>query len=491
MSDEPLLPAAVPELPHPPAPPRAPPDVRDVMAAAGGAVRAWLRDGAWVLACRAPRWPSQPAGPATVAVLVVAGYLLHFGAQRALMDGAPVLVWRGFLAGWAGIAINAWLCWVVARSGTVAAAATLFALGASAGLVMLPISIGLIVALQAVMGPFDSWALGLQMTVWLLPLCWMGLAQLVLLWRAAGSALACAAAVLLVPVPLLLNGWLAPPVFWWTPPAASAEAAADTEPETGLPLTDDSIARQARLLDDALQAVRPPQSGRVNLYAATYAPNASEDVFMRESAVVARTMRERFGADGRLVELVANRATSDTLPWGTPANLRATIARLAAVMDRDRDVLFLHLTSHGGADGKLAADTWPLKTEEMTPELLKRWLDEAGVRWRVISVSACYSGSWIAPLAGDGTLVMTAADAEHTSYGCGKRSELTFFGRAMYDEELRKTWSFTEAHAAARLVIEQREKEAGKKDGYSNPQISMGAGIEPVLRRLELELKNH
>ncbi len=483
MSDEPLLPAAVPDLPQPPAPPRAPPDVRDVMAAAGGAVRAWWGDGARVLAFRAPRWPSQPAGPATVAVLVVAGYLLHFGAQWALMEGAPLLVWRGFLAGWAGIAVTAWLCWVVARSGAVAAS-TLFALGASAGLVMLPISIGLIAALQAVMGPFDSWALGLQMIVWLLPLCWMGLAQLVLLWRAAGSALARAAAVLLVPVPLLLNGWLAPPVFWWTPPAAGAEAAADAEPETGLPLTDDSIARQARLLDDALQAVRPPQPGRVNVYAATYAPNASEDVFMRESAVVARTMRERFGAEGRLVELVANRATSDTLPWGTPANLRAAIARLAAVMDRDRDVLFLHLTSHGGADGRLATDTWPLKTEEMTPGVLKRWLDEAGVRWRVISVSACYSGSWIAPLAGDGTLVMTAADAEHTSYGCGKRSELTFFGRAMYDEELRKTWSFTEAHAAARLVIDQREKDAGKKDGYSNPQISMGAGIEPVLGRL-------
>lgn len=479
MSDEQPLPAGVPDLPDLP---RVPPDVHDVLAAAGGRARAWLREGARVLALRAPRWEQLAAGPATVAVLVVAGYLLNFGAQRALMDGAPMLVWRGFLAGWAGIAVSAWLCWVVARSGTVAAAATLFALGASAGLVLLPFSAGTLVALQAFAGPFDEWPLSMQMTVWLLPLCWMGLVQLVLLWRAAGSALARAAAVLLVPVPLLLNGWLAPPVFWWTPPSAGAEVAA--EPETGLPLTDDSIARQARLLDDALQAVRPPQPGRVNLYAATYAPNASEDVFMRESAVVARTMRERFGAEGRLVELVANRATSDTLPWGTPANLRATIARLAAVMDRDRDVLFLHLTSHGGADGRLATDTWPLKTEEMTPELLKRWLDEAGVRWRVISVSACYSGSWIAPLAGDGTLVMTAADAEHTSYGCGKRSELTFFGRAMYDEALRKTWSFADAHAAARLVIEQREKDAGKKDGYSNPQISEGSGIRPVLRRL-------
>jgi hypothetical protein len=157
---------------------------------------------------------------------------------------------------------------------------------------------------------------------------------------------------------------------------------------------------------------------------------------------------------------------------------------MAVVMDRDRDVLFLHLTSHGGRDGKLANDTWPLKTEAVTPEMLKGWLDEAGVRWRVISVSACYSGSWIAPLAGDGTLVMTAADADHTSYGCGKRSELTFFGRAMYEEALRKTWSFTEAHAFARKVIEAREQEAGKSDGYSNPQISAGTGIRAVLEKL-------
>jgi hypothetical protein len=225
----------------------------------------------------------------------------------------------------------------------------------------------------------------------------------------------------------------------------------------------------------------------VNVYAATYAPYASEDVFMRESAVVARTMRERFGAGGRTVELVVNPATATTLPWATPLNLRQTIARMAAAMNRERDVLFLHLTSHGGADGKLATQTWPLDTEPMTPELLKRWLDEAGVRWRVISVSACYSGSWVTPLAGEGTLVMTAADADHTSYGCGRRSELTFFGRAMYEEELRKTWSFTEAHAAARERIEVREKEAGKSDGYSNPQLRMGTGIEPVLRRLEAQ----
>ena len=452
----------------------------------GGA--SWLRESARVLAFRPPRWEGLEAGPATVAALVLAGYLLSFVVQRAMMPGEPMLLWRGFLSGWTSIAVSAWLCWVVARSCTAqstkaAKPATVFALSCSAGLVLGLILSAIFLGLRVARGPAEDWPSALQWAAWLLPLSWAGLSQLVLLWRVAGSRLARGAALLLTPIPLVLNGWLATPVFWWTEPKASAEA--EAEPEVGLPLTDESIGKQAQLLAATLQGLRPPQRGRVNVYAATYAPNASEDVFMRESAAVAKTMRERFGADGRLVELVANRATSDTLPWGTPANLRQTITRMAAVMDRDRDVLFLHLTSHGGRDGKLANDTWPLKTEPVTPDLLKRWLDEAGVRWRVISVSACYSGSWIAPLAGDGTLVMTAADADHTSYGCGRRSELTFFGRAMYVDALRSTWSFAEAHAHARQLIEVREKEAGKTDGYSNPQISEGAGIHSVLLRLQ------
>ena len=105
-------------------------------------------------------------------------------------------------------------------------------------------------------------------------------------------------------------------------------------------------------------------------------------------------------------------------------------------------------------------------------------------------MSACYSGSWIEPLASPTTLVMTAADAEHTSYGCGARSELTFFGRALFDEQLRVTRSFEQAHAAARAAIERREREAGKSDGYSNPQIRVGeGGIRDVLHRLALQIE--
>ena len=55
----------------------------------------------------------------------------------------------------------------------------------------------------------------------------------------------------------------------------------------------------------------------------------------------------------------------------------------------------------------------------------------------------------------------------------------------MYVDALKDTWSFPAAHARARQLIEVREREAGKSDGYSNPQISEGAAIGEVLRRLE------
>ncbi|MNY57119.1 hypothetical protein D3C86_1932760 [compost metagenome] len=79
-------------------------------------------------------------------------------------------------------------------------------------------------------------------------------------------------------------------------------------------------------------------------------------------------------------------------------------------------------------------------------------------------------------------MVLTAADADHTSYGCGYKSELTFFGRAMFDEQLRSyTRSFEQAHATAREIIRQREIVAGKDDGYSNPQLSTGPAIRAKL----------
>ncbi|HYE41621.1 MAG TPA: C13 family peptidase, partial [Ramlibacter sp.] len=219
-----------------------------------------------------------------------------------------------------------------------------------------------------------------------------------------------------------------------------------------------------------------------------FAPYAAEDVFLRESTMVAGLLAQRFDAEGRVLHLANHATTSERLPWATPLNLQRAVQALAQRMDREHDVLVVYLTSHGARNFRLSAAHWPLKVEGIAPVDLRRALDDAGIRHRVIAISACYSGGWIAPLAGETSLVMTAADPDHTSYGCGRRSELTFFGRAVFDEQLRSTHSFERAFAAAVPVIRQREQEAGKKDGFSNPQISVGAKIQPVLHELEQRL---
>jgi len=81
---------------------------------------------------------------------------------------------------------------------------------------------------------------------------------------------------------------------------------------------------------------------------------------------------------------------------------------------------------------------------------------------------------------------MTAADATHTSFGCGSESDFTYFGRALFDEELRKTRSFDQAFANAKLSIRQRELAQSLEP--SNPQIAMGSLIADKLARMASRL---
>jgi hypothetical protein len=456
--------------------------------AAASPVGRWLREGMRVAFLRRPEFRGLATSPAQMGGMLALTYLLTFVVQRAVLHGHPTLIWTGVLGGWAGTAVSAWLCWLVAtRSGMGdqprVEASTLFTLLCAAG-----IASGLLEALVLVpvvqgFKPFEEWSSRANWISWSVLVAWAWLLETAMYWRATAHRRTRALATLLAALSVMLSVSLNPARFWW--PEQKHEAEEPAPPQ--LALTQDVLEGQPRLLAAALDGLKPQVRGTVDVYAITYAPYASEDVFMRESAAVADTMARRFGAAGRTVQLVDNPATAKTLPWATPLNLQRTIARMAATMDRDEDVLFIHLTSHGGADGQLATEFWPLEIDPVTPLMLERWLDDAGVRWRVISVSACFSGSWIGPLAGDGTLVMTAADATHTSYGCGSKSPLTFFGQAMYVDALRSTWSFERAHAQARELIERREREAGKSDGYSNPQIHVGEGIRAQLLRLQAE----
>ncbi|VTU34953.1 Peptidase C13 family protein [Variovorax sp. PBL-E5] len=267
------------------------------------------------------------------------------------------------------------------------------------------------------------------------------------------------------------------------------DTSASTEPRRPrLQLTQEVFEEQQAIWQRSVAAITPRRPGEPNVYGLVFAPYATDDVFLREGTMVAHLLEDRFDAQGHVLKLINHPTTTHELPWATPLNLQRAVKAIAARMDPDKDLLVVYLTSHGGSDFQLAAAHWPLTVVPLTPEALKQALDSAGIRHRVIAISACFSGGWIEPLANEDSLVMTAADAEHTSYGCGRLSELTFFGRAVFDEQLRKSRSFEQAFAAAVPVIRQREIDAGKEDGFSNPQIRVGAHIRPMLDRLAQRL---
>ena len=429
------------------------------------------------------------ATPAVVAWLVLLNLLSQVLWQRLGLAGPADFQWQGLLQGGLDLAVIAWVCAWVRPSGLGMARLLCLVLGVefvvsqATGLLW----VGLAWAQAA--GQWRHLGVWLLWLLWLGPMVWWVAALATVLWRQGDRHVRPWAFAVLLLIGLMAMHWWMPAQQIWTPGQAAGQGEGEDEP-VRLTLTEPVLRAQATLPEQQLAALKPQRPGVIDVYVLTFAPYGDEEVFRRESAMVAEVMSSRFDAQGRTLQLVNNPRTAEQLPWATADNLRRALKRIGQLMDPREDVLFIHLTSHGARNGVLATALWPVRPDAITPALLKAALDEAGIRHRVVSISACYSGSWIAPLANEDSLLMTAADADHTSYGCGRLSPLTFFGKALYDELLRtQTRSFTEAHAKARELILQREEEAGKDDGYSNPQIRMGSRIAPVLQALQRRLE--
>jgi Peptidase C13 family len=249
---------------------------------------------------------------------------------------------------------------------------------------------------------------------------------------------------------------------------------------------EDIFHAQPALLDAATENLASQRDGISDLYFVGFGADASEDVFMKEIRVVEDLFAQRFDTDQRAVMLINNSQTAGNTPIATATNLRKTLRRVGQLINPDEDVVMLYLTSHGSSKHELAVSFWPLQLNTITPASLKTMLDDAGIKWRIIVVSACYSGGYVEPLKDDHALIMTASDAIHTSFGCGNASDFTYFGKALFDEELRRTYSFTTAFDKAQASILLREKSEGFEP--SNPQIFVGGKIPEKLRELEARL---
>jgi len=296
-------------------------------------------------------------------------------------------------------------------------------------------------------------------------------------WR--GRTTAQGAGVLAALFAFFLFGMPQAELWQRTPPAGPAVA----QPS----IADEQLFhRQQTLLAETLARVQAERPGVEDLYFVGVAPFSAQDVFVRELTRVRTLFDERFGTAGRSVALANSPATLATQPIATATNLRAVLEHVGGKMNPAEDVLFLFITSHGDQRHSLAFELPPLALNQLTPTALARMLQDSGIRWKVLVVSACYSGGYVEPLRDANTVVITAADDKSASFGCASGRDYTHFGRAFFDEALGRTFSFTEAFAAARASVAARER--AERLDPSRPQIFVGAEIAAKLASIERRL---
>jgi len=236
---------------------------------------------------------------------------------------------------------------------------------------------------------------------------------------------------------------------------------------------------QPELLERELAAVKAGPKNRINLYFVGMAGYSDQDVFMKEVNYVSREFAQRYGAAAHTVELVNNPDTVGDLPIASATSLSRSLNRIGQVMNKDRDILFLYMTSHGSRNHEFSLDFGGMHFNVLNPFRLREILDASGIKRRVIVISACYSGGFIDALKDDNTLVMTAAAPDHTSFGCSNEADFTYFGKAYFRDSLPHTASFIEAFNLAKPMIAKWEN--ADQEVHSNPQIYIGARIKDAL----------
>jgi hypothetical protein len=270
--------------------------------------------------------------------------------------------------------------------------------------------------------------------------------------------------------------------FWYHNPVA--EASSQNRPRISIEST---YYAQAGLVRRALAGLAEQRPGVVDLYFVGFGSHGAQDVFMKEVQAAQAIFEQRFDAANRSLAMINNSQTLKALPLANLHNLRRVLAGLAKVMDTQEDLLFLFLTSHGAPDHWLSVRYGRLGLNHLTNHQLAEVLAESGIQTRVVLVSACYSGGFVEPLSGPNVMVMTAAASDRTSFGCSNTRDWTYFGQAYFAEALQSESSFLAAFYSASAIVSGWEERDGLTP--SEPQISVGADILPVLTAFEERLK--
>jgi len=244
------------------------------------------------------------------------------------------------------------------------------------------------------------------------------------------------------------------PTFWAPPDNVDAPDAA-MSPQIAEAL----LFEQRDRLDEALQAVADSGTdpSRSSVFFVGFAGVASQKVFAEEIKLAARVVGQRFDSSERQLLLINDHRDFDSYPLATVSGLRYALGEIAKKMNIERDILFLSLSSHGSDEPLLSVSNGVLPLEQVSGENLASALRDPD------------------------TVLITAAAADRTSFGCSDDRDLTYFGEAFYRDALPRAKTLRDAFALTREAIAKRELD--EHVTASEPQAFFGERIERLLSR--------
>lgn len=263
--------------------------------------------------------------------------------------------------------------------------------------------------------------------------------------------------------------------------AASAALAQQAEYAT-LPEPPAQQLAEHRRIDSALAALKPQRPGVVDAYVVVVALDG-DPVFSREAREAGRVLASRFDATGHTIVLANDEGASKADAPGSPHTLELALARVAELMDRDEDVLVLYSTSHGEPGMGLVYKDLQRGGGLISPARLAEVLRSLGIKNRLLILQACFSGQFIPQLRDSSSIVVTAAAADRSSFGCKAGNDWTFFGDALINHAFRQPLPLDTQLRRAMILIGAAEDRDQLEP--SNPQVSVGSGIARWLNPLE------
>ena len=231
---------------------------------------------------------------------------------------------------------------------------------------------------------------------------------------------------------------------------------------------------QAGLLKAEAESLAPQRKGATDIYVIGVAGWATQDVFIKELEGAIASIGTVLPIKDHVLRLINNPATVNTVPLASAQNFAAAVHTVGEVMDKDEDVLLIFMTSHGERTG-FALQLPGNAPADLTPQQVASALDSEGIKNRVVIVSACFAGIFMAPLQNDNSVVMTASDDKSTSFGCAPEREWTYFGDALFHQSLLPGNDFQQAFNHARILIQGWE--LMDRIAPSNPQAWFGPAL--------------